>query len=198
MKVSHEEFQKAKRISRAIQEHLEQIQDNGLRSTDLYPILARKKLIEKDKNNGSNFRRFLRRLKEKDALQLIPQCKYQHSTRNPDHLEWHFYKVNDDITEKKTSNGNKNIITPKLPENEINELIKKGKEYVENLPKKDASKFTLPQIETRELYARAYENWSNNEVRLMNRAYEIFGRIDKVAELLKRQPSAVRKRLNLE
>jgi len=30
----------------------------------------------------------------------------------------------------------------------------------------------------------------------MKRAYDVFGRIDKVAELLKRQPSAVQKKIN--
>ncbi|QFZ54226.1 hypothetical protein FEZ18_05145 [Oceanihabitans sp. IOP_32] len=198
MKISHEEFQKARRISKAIQEHLEQINDDGLRSTDLYPILARKKLIEKDKNNGSQFRKFLRQLKEKNALNLIPQCKFQHSSRNPKHFEWHFYRTTNNIVENETNNETKNIITPKLPEDEINVLIEKAQEYVEGFPKKDDTKLTLPQIETRKLYERAYENWSNNEIRLMNRAFEAFGRIDKVAELLKRQPSVVRKKIEME
>jgi hypothetical protein len=42
MNLTHEEFQKARRISRAIQDHLEQINRDDIRSTDLYPILAKK------------------------------------------------------------------------------------------------------------------------------------------------------------
>ena len=196
MKISHEEFQKARRISRAIQKHLEDINKDDLRSTDLYPILARKKLIERDKNNGSHFRRFLKNLKEKGGLHLIPQCKFQYSKANPEHLEWHFYRTKTETVQSNFVNEKKELIAPKLTEEEINQLIQKGKKYVANLPRKEESKFSFSQLETRKLYERAYERLSDKEIRLMKRAYDVFGRIDKVAELLKRQPSAVQKKIN--
>ncbi|MFT5914610.1 MAG: hypothetical protein ACJAWV_001458 [Flammeovirgaceae bacterium] len=56
MSVTHEDYQKALRISRAIQTHLEQVNQDGLRNTDIYPTLARKKLVEKDKFGGLHFR----------------------------------------------------------------------------------------------------------------------------------------------
>ena len=196
--ITHEEFQKARRISRAIQEYLEQINDDDLRSTDLYPILARKKLIEKDKQNGAHFRKFLKKLKNNNLLKLIPQCKIKYSEKNTKFIEWHFYRVNTDIQSKEQNSQSQNIIVPKLPEDEINELIDKAKPHIEKLPKKDLSKFTLPQLETRKMYSRAYENWTERETEIMNRAYNKVGRVDKVAELLERQPSVIRKRLNIE
>jgi hypothetical protein len=48
--ITHEDFQRAKRISRAIQEYLELTHENGLRSTGIYPYLAKKGLIEKDRH----------------------------------------------------------------------------------------------------------------------------------------------------
>ena len=74
MEINHEDFQKARRISREVQRYLEEINEDGLRSTDIYPILAKKGLIEKDRHNGLHFRRFLRKLKDNDLLKLIPQC----------------------------------------------------------------------------------------------------------------------------
>ena len=199
MNLTHEEFQKARRISREIQNHLESTNSDGLRSTDLYPILARKKLIEKDKYNGIHFRRFLRKLKENDLLKLIPQCKFQYNQKKPEFLEWYFYQIKKEpeLTESQEKSERK-IILPKLPENEINELIEKAKPHIEKLPKKEIGKFTVPQLETRKLYQRAYESWTEREIEIMTRAYKKFGRIDKVAELLKRQPNVIKKRLNIK
>ena len=197
MNLSHEEFQKARRIGRAIQTYLEEINDDDLRSTDLYPILARKKLIEKDKGNGVHFRRFLRKLKDNNLLYLIPQCKFKYSERNPSHIEWHFYRVKKDIAQFENNNmvPLDKIITPKISEEEINELIKKAKPHIQKLPKRNIDAFTYPQVETRKLYSRAYEYWTDREIEIMCRAYKKFERIDKVAELLERQPSIVEIRL---
>jgi hypothetical protein len=198
MNITHEEFQRAIRISKAIQAHLEDINKDGLRSTDLYPILARKKLIEKDKSNGIHFRRFLRKLKDNDLLKLIPQCKFQYD-KNPNFLQWHFYRVKEmsGNFSKLETTPSKKIITPIISEDEINDLINQAKPHVEKLPKKDESDFTLPQLETKELYKRAYETWTTREIEIMERAYAKFGRIDKVAELLERQPSVIKNRLKL-
>lgn len=195
MEITQEELQKAIRIGRAIQEHLEQIGADDLRSTDLYPVLVRKKLIEKDKYKGIHFRRFLRKLKDNDLLNLIPQCKFKYSESNAGLIEWHFYRNKIKLGYKSENAENRKLITPRLPENEIDELIIKAKSHIEKLPKKNSDEFTFAQLETRKMFARAYEIWSARELEIMQRAYNKFGRIDKVAELLERQPSVVEKKI---
>jgi len=199
MNLTQEDFQKAKRISRAIQEYLEDTKEDGLRSTDIYPILARKNLIEKDRHNGLHFRKFLKSLKENNLLKLIPQCKYQYSTNGADFLEWYFYRVKSEIKDEAASappDVARPILAPKMTDREITILIKEMHAEIENLPKrKDVDKFTSTQIETRKLYTRAYEYWSPQELSIMLNAYQRFGKIAKVAELLMRQPSAVKRKL---
>lgn len=195
MNVSHEDFQKARRISKVIQEHLEQINEDGLRSTDIYPILAKKGLVEKDRHNGLHFRKFLRKLKENDLLKLIPQCQYR--TTTTDFLEWYFYRSRIDTSEKEIAPSNdRKLITPEITEKEINDLIEKAKPYVAKLPKINRSNFTPQMLEIRANYSRAFEKWTEREIEIMTRAYKKFNRIDKVAELLERQPSVVRKKLD--
>ena len=113
-----------------------------------------------------------------------------------------FLTVDMDVKKAGLDNSNtgevQKIITPKLPEDDINQLIKKAKPHIEKLPKKDLEKFTPSQLETKRMYGRAYEKWTDREVEIMTRAYNKFGRIDKVAELLDRQPNVVKKRLNIK
>lgn len=92
MPITAEDFQKARRISRAIQEYLELTRENGVRSTDIYPYLAKKGLIQKDKDKGYHLRRFLIKLKENNLLHLIPQCTC--NPGKPGENEWYFYKIN--------------------------------------------------------------------------------------------------------
>ncbi|WP_299833999.1 hypothetical protein [uncultured Tenacibaculum sp.] len=194
MKITHEEFQKARRISRAVQEYLKELNDDGLRSVDLYPILARKKLVEKDKYNGLYFRNFLRKLRDNNLLSLIPQCKYDDV--NDKHIKWYFYRVKENKkTEKEHDIESKILVIPKITEEEINKLIEKAKPHIEKLPKINIQKLSYPQLETRKMYKRAYEIWTEREIEIMKRAYKKFERIDKVAELLKRQPNVVEKKL---
>ncbi len=91
MQLNQADFQKARRISRAIQEYLEIINEDGLRSTDVYPVLARKGLVPTDRHKGLYLRKFLRKLKENNLLSLIPQCQYK--TTQTEFLEWYFYRV---------------------------------------------------------------------------------------------------------
>ena len=196
MSITHEDFQRARRISRAIQEHLEQTGQKGVRSTEIYPLLARKGLIEKDKSNGYKFRQFLHKLRKENLLSLIPQCMC--NEKSTGYHEWFFSAVPKKRLEKSpppSSAPATKTYLPTLPEAEIDELIEKARPAVAKLPKKEETKFTLPELETRELYARAYENWNEREIEILERAYNKFGRIDKVAELLERQPSAVERRL---
>lgn len=75
MQLTKEEIQRALSISRAIQAHFDQSPAVDLRSTDLYPVLARQLLVPKDKDNGRHFRKILKKLVEANQLNLIPQCR---------------------------------------------------------------------------------------------------------------------------
>lgn len=195
MELTHEDFQKARRISRAIQEYLEQINKNGLRSTDVYPILAKKGFIEKDRHNGLHFRKFLRKLKENNNLRLIPQCQF--NTTKTEFLEWYFYRVKSDSdnTVSASINEPRKVKVPEMTEMEIDEIFKNEKSKIDELPKRNKAYFTPQMLEIRENYPRAYERWTGNEIDLMKWAFEKSKRIEKVAELLGRQPSVIRKRL---
>jgi hypothetical protein len=194
--ITHADFQKARRISRAIQEYLEYTGSNGLRSTDVYDYLANKGIIEKDRHQGLHFRRFLKKLKDASLLtKLIPQCSYTYSS-NGMH-EWYFHRSNKEISVTPTDK-NENIPHrehfPNMTESEMAEFINKVKPEIENLPKRDKD-WTPQQLETRKNYKRAYEIWSAREDELLKEAYQKVQNLDKVAELLQRQPSAVESRL---
>ena len=196
-----DEFQKAKRISRAIQDYIESTGANGIRSTDIYPYLCRKGLVEKDLNNGLKFRQFLKKLYGYGVLSsTIPQCKPQKSASSEKSMEWYFYKVNSN-NEKKTKSSESNITKSFrniTSDNEADVIIKKLNKTIEALPKKHPSSFTYNEQNIRKLYPRAYEKWSVKELEIANIAWKIFKKIDKVAKLLKRQPSSVEKRLKNE
>jgi len=191
--ISHEEFQKARRISRAIQKYLESTGKNGLRSTDLYPMLARKKLIQTDRHNGLHFRRFLITLKEKGVLKsLIPQCDYR-ETKN-EFNQWYFYAVNKSNQIQPKAGQAERIIAPNMPEDEAGAFIEKYKSQVKKLPMLPDT--VTPQVEeTRLSYPRAYAPWTYAEINIMNEVYQHTKRIDKVAELLQRQPSSISMKL---
>ncbi|WP_396632368.1 hypothetical protein [Maribacter sp. R86514] len=196
MIISHEEFQKARRISRAIQEYLDQTGLHGIRSTDVYPLLARKGLIQKDRHNGVHFRNYLKRLHKRGMLNLIPQC--QGSKNKSKFYEWRFYSVPDNKikSNNKSINAN-NPIVPEITQSEIDELILKSKSHIDKLPKIDASILPPQAIETRKTYPRAYEKWTEREFDILIRAFIKFKNSDKVAELLRRQPSVVKKTIKL-
>ena len=198
MGITHEDFQRARRISRAIQEYLETTHQNGIRSTDIYPYLAKKGLIQKDRHNGLHLRRFFMKLKKDNLLNLIPQCTCNPGLVN-EFNEWYFYKAKDDLHEvnidRDLDESNVPIIVPDISEKEIDELIIKAKPHVVRLPKRDPAHFTIQEKETRENYPRAYEYWTDRELEIMERAFKKFQRVDKVAELLERQPSMVELKL---
>ena len=193
MSFTHEEFLRARRISRAIQEYLEEIGEEGLRSTDIYPILARKGLIEKDRHSGLHFRKFLRKLKENNLLHLIPQCQCRATSGET--CEWYFYRSMEDTSTSAQVGSSRKSVMPKISENEINELISEITSQIEMLPKRETSSLTPQMLGTRHNYPRAYEIWTKEEIEILINTYRKFERIDKVAELLKRQPSAVKMRL---
>lgn len=193
-----DEFQKARRISRAIQEYLETTGSNGIRSTDLYPYLARKGVIEKDLNNGLKFRKFLKRLYTQGVLtSVIPQCKPVESPSSNIFMEWYFYSVPSKTKNfsKRTVEYSKKDFSEIMSDDEADSIINKLKFTIEKLPKKPSSDFTPNEKNIRELYPRAYEIWSKRELEIAEIVWNVTKKIDKVAKLLKRQPSAVEKRL---
>tara|TARA_B100000795_G_C22703452_1_gene400611 strand:- start:341 stop:952 length:612 start_codon:yes stop_codon:yes gene_type:complete len=194
MSISHEDFQKARRISRVIQEYMVKLNLNGLRSTDIYPILAQKGLVERDRHQGLFFRRFLKKLLRCDMLKLIPQCKHK-PTSSEDFTHWYFYQANSEnlkVNETVPKNELVDNKFPEISEKEIDELIVLAKPHVNKLPVRECE-FSDQQLELRKMYARACEEWSDREKDIMYRAYNKFLRIDKVAELLDRQPHIVKR-----
>src|ERR1700753_3127560 len=134
MGLSHEDFQKAKRIGEAIQEFLLQTGMKDARSTDVYEMLARKGLVEKDRHNGYHFRQFLKKLKEGNVLsQLIPQCTFTTNDRGEN--EWHFH-----ASTKKAGNsvniGKQATIVhqPAMKQEDILRLVQEESVNVEMLP----------------------------------------------------------------
>jgi len=197
MSVTHEDFQRAKRISRAIQEYIDMTGEIDLRSTDVYPYLARKGLVEKDRHNGLHFRQFLNKLKDNDLLKLIPQCVCIPGLQN-EMNEWHFYSAKQSgiAGDPSLQAAEKaQIIVPAMTESEIQNYVTEHKPLVEAFPKRKNKVFTPQQLDTRQDYPRANETWTDQEVTLMNEFYLLSKSIDDVAELLGRQPSAVRRKL---
>lgn len=167
------------------------------RSTDIYHHLAKLGLIEKDRHEGLHFREFLLKLKNNNLLHLIPQCKWQPSPSGGN--EWHFFRTSNQKMQAigQVQPSRKAVIShrPVTPEKEIDRLIALAEHAIQKLPKIDPSKFTYQQLEIRKNYPRAYEVWLPREIYIMQRAYTKFGRIDKVADLLQRQPSVVQRKL---
>ena len=171
--------------------------ESDLRSTDVYPYLARKGLVEKDRHNGLRFRQFLNKLKDNDLLKLIPQCVCIPGLQN-EMNEWHFYTAKQNCTAGDPSHQvpeKTQIIVPAMTESEIQTYVSEHKPLVEALPKRLNKVFTPQELDTRRDYPRAYETWTDQEITIMNEFYLLSKNIDKVAQLLKRQPSAVAKRL---
>jgi len=192
-----DEFQKARRISRAIQEYLETTGSNGLRSTDLYPYLSRKGLIEKDLNNGLKFRHFLKKLHKAGLLStLIPQCKPQESFSSEEFMKWYFFKVNENKKLSIQTSQNKKKLSSITSDHEADSIINKLRPTIEKLPKKPSSSFNFTERNIRKIYPRAFEIWSSKELEILKVSWKIFLKVDKVSNLLKRQPSAVEYRLN--
>ena len=110
MSLTPAEIQQALRISKAIQEHLENTRTVNLRSEDLYGILADRKLVERDIEKGYHFRLFLRKLVKANMLNLIPQCHAM--PRSGGKYDWTFNSAADRMPTRKP------VGTPIAPEEE--------------------------------------------------------------------------------
>ena len=193
MKFSQEDFQKTKRISDAIQQFLLQTGLKNARSTDVYDVLARKGLIEKDRHQGLHFRNFLRQLKDANLLHLIPQCSSNPGTRGS---EWYFNAVSN-IPNKSAAIKKQATVhhRPAMSKDEIALLIMEESENVEKLPVRTDKKYTIQEQEIKQNYPRAYEIWTSEEYEILKKVFIQCKNVEAVALLLKRQPHIVKEKI---
>ena len=196
MNFTQEDYQKAKRISEAIQEFLLHTGMKDARSTDVYDMLARKGLIEKDRHQGYHFRKFLLKLKDANVLsQVIPQCTFSSNGRGEN--EWHFH-----LSAKKTTNstgmGQKATVLhkPAMSKDEIHRLMQEESPNVEMLPVRTDKKYTPQELSIKKNYPRAYDYWTKNEYKILDRVYQQCKNVDAVAGLLQRQPHIVKEKID--
>jgi hypothetical protein len=195
MNFTQEDFQRALRISEAIQQYLSQTGMVNARSTDLYDMLARNDLVEKDRHNGIHFRKFLRKLKEANLLHLIAGCTYVENSRG---VEWYFNLSARKLNNTSTTSQKATIVhKPAMGKEEIEALILKEMPHVAALPVRSNPDYTNQQLDIKKNYPRAYEIWTNEEYEILKRVYQQCKNIDAVAKLLQRQPHIVSEKLKL-
>ena len=186
--ITKSDISKAIKISQALQEYFDKNQGKGrIRSTDAYEILVKQNLVEKDRHSGIKFREFLYHLMKNNNLHMIPQCKPEQAS--PTMTNWFFQSAkNKTVTAK-------NLI----PVSEIGKqaIINEEdiKEIVALFPKRKEEDFTHVHHEIRATYPRAYEYWSKEEDELLLLLEKEIKDTDRLASLLQRQPSAVKRRL---
>jgi hypothetical protein len=197
MNLTHEDYQKAKRIREAIQEFLFQTGMKDARSTDVYDFLARKGLVEKDRHQGLHFRKFLLKLKDANILsQLIPQCTY--TTNEWGKGEWRFH-----LSTKKASSARNSgqavaaVRKPAMSKEEILQLLQEESANVETLPLRTDKIYTPQELSIKKNYPRAYEYWTEREYKILVSVYTQCKNLDVVAGLLKRQPHIVKEKLEV-
>lgn len=186
--ITDNDKQQAIRISQALQEYFDKNQGSEpLRSTDAYDILVRKGLVERDRHQGVKFREFLKHLRKNNALNLIPQCRWEESSGH--YTNWFFQ-----TKRAKTINARNLIPIAQAglkPELNWEEWSKK----IMELPKRDPTDFISPQLEIRETYPRAYEWWTRPEEDLLLEVIQAIKDPLELGKLFQRQPSAIQNRL---
>lgn len=188
MKLSSSDTTLALRISQALQEFFERERIVGpLRSNEVYDILVRQGLIERDRHQGIKFREFLHRLKKENQLYLIPQCRFE-ETRGTQ-VNWFF-----ESTPGKVPKGRRLIPIAQAVQKKTLDL-EAIRHEVENLPKRDTSGFGVVELETRKNYPRAYELWTPREEELLKQVYQEIKDPMELSKLFKRQPSAIEYRI---
>jgi hypothetical protein len=196
MNFTQEDFQKGKRISEAIQEFLRQSGMKDARSPDVYEMLARKGLIEKDRHQGYHFRKFLLKLKNANVLtQVIPQCTFSSNARGEN--EWHFHLATKRVGNRPGMEGKAKVVhKPAMSKDEILQLVQEENPRVEMLPVRTDKMYTPQESSIKKNYPRAYEYWTENEYRILDRVYRQCKNVDAVAGLLKRQPHIVKEKID--
>lgn len=158
-----------------------------LRSTDAYQILAPKGLVERDLDNGIKFRGFLNKLKNAQALYLIPQCRPEPG--NGQRTNWIFQSAAHQTIRAK------NLATqPPVPKADETEL-KAIKDAIVLFPKRNPDDLDANAKQTRKSYPRAYEFWSSKEEQLLIKASKITDDSFKLAIIFGRQPSVLEKKI---
>lgn len=186
--ITDNDIQRAIRISQALQDHFDKNPGSeALRSTDAYDILVRKGLAERDRHHGVKFREFLNHLKKNNALNLIPQCRWEESSGH--YTNW-FFQTNKAKTIK-AMNLKPVALAGQKPELNWEEWSEK----IMELPKRDPSDFILPQLEVRKNFPRAYELWTKPEEDLLLEVIQKIKDPFELGKLFQRQPSAIQNRL---
>lgn len=191
MTISSSDTTLALRISQALQEYFDRERIVGpLRSNEVYEILARQGLIERERHQGIKFREFLHRLRKENQLYLIPQCRVEETRGNQ--VNWFF-----ESTPGKVPTGRKLVPIAQAMQKKTLDLEAISRE-VDQLPKRDTSGFGVVELETRKNYPRAYEYWSPKEEELLKQVYAEIQDPMELSRLFMRQPSAIRNRLGLK
>jgi hypothetical protein len=188
MTISSTDTTLALRISQALQDYFDRERIVGpLRSNEVYEILVRQGLIERDRHQGIKFREFLHRLRMENQLYLIPQCRFEETRGNQ--VNWFF-----ESTPGKVPTGRKLVPLAQAIQKKTLDL-EAIRHEVAQLAKRDTSGFGVVELETRKNYPRAYEFWTAKEEELLKRVYgEIQDPIE-LSKLFKRQPSAIEGRI---
>ncbi|WP_209329010.1 hypothetical protein [Lunatimonas salinarum] len=188
MTISTADTTLALRISQALQEYFDRERMVGpLRSNEVYEILARQGLIERDRHQGVKFREFLHRLCKENQLYLIPQCRFE-ETRGTQ-VNWFF-----ESTPGKVPTGRKLVPLAQAIQRKTLDLEAIVKE-VDQLPKRDTLGFGVVELETRKNYPRAYEYWSPKEEERLKKVYAEIQDPMELSKVFKRQPSAIENRI---
>lgn len=186
-KVNSGDRQRADLISQALQDYFNQNPGCAeLRSTDAYEILAKKNVFEKDRHEGIKFRAFLKHLKNNNALNLIPQCRWEQSGA---FTNWFF-----STAMSQTVKGRNLVPLAQLTkENRINPGD--YAEKVNGYSKRNTGELTKLQLTTRQDYSRAYEIWTVEELKDLKDLFEEMTDVHQLSKIFKRQPSAIKARL---
>jgi hypothetical protein len=188
MPISTSDTTLALRISQALQEYFDRERIVGpLRSNEVYEILVRQGLIERDRHQGIKFREFLHRLRKENQLYLIPQCRVEETRGNQ--VNWFF-----ESTPGKVPTQRKLVPIAQAVQKKTVDLEAIRRE-VDQLPKRDTSDFGVVELETRKNYPRAYEYWTPKEEELLKQVYAEIQDPMELSRLFKRQPSAIENRV---
>lgn len=188
MKISSSDTTLALRISQALQEYFDRERIVGpLRSNEVYEILVRQTLIERDRHQGIKFRDFLHKLRKENQLYLIPQCRFEETAGRQ--VNWFF-----ESTPGKTLAGKK-LIPLSQAGKELTIDLEAIKQKIEKLPKRNPSAFGVVELETRKNYPLAYEYWTKEEEELLEKVNKEIKDPMKLGKLFGRQPNAIENRI---
>lgn len=186
--LSQDDLMQAIKISQVLQDYFDQ--NHGatkLRSTDAYEILVKKNVVEKDRHSGIKFREFLKKLKNNNALNHIPQCREEGTGGKA--TNWYFESApTKTIRARNLKPISKAGIKLSFEKSDI-------KNQVSAFPKCDTANFTHIELGTREKYKRAYESWTAEEDSLLLKVVEEITDSFELSDLFERQPSAIQRRL---